>query len=96
MLQNCRKNYTQGYYKIGQVYFFFYQREENERNSKHPKDSSGFTFKDHSENTNGWKIAKSSMIKQRKMYSFCQRDSTEFFLGTKQNLLWKEESDNLE
>lgn len=28
MLQNCRKNYTQGYYKIGQVYFFFLIREK--------------------------------------------------------------------
>lgn len=28
MLQNCRKNYTQGYYKIGQVYFFFFIREK--------------------------------------------------------------------
>lgn len=36
------------------------------------------------------------MIKQREMYGFCQKDLTEFFLGTKQNLLWKEESDNLE
>lgn len=37
------------------------------------------------------------MIKQRKMYVFCQKKNlTEFFLGTKQNLLWKEESDNIE